>query len=66
MAKTKKPQAGVTKKMFSWMSSTVTLTSAQEIDPWFDTKKAYLQELELALDNLLKTSNMLLLKHKGA
>jgi len=66
VAKTKKPQTTVTKKMFSWMSSTVSqqLSPAVEIDPWFESKKQYLTDLEAALDACLKTSGTVLTKEQ--
>lgn len=65
-AKTKKPPATVTKKVFSWMSSTVTqqLSPAVEVDTWFGDKKQYLQDLESALEACLKTSGTVLVKEK--
>jgi len=63
-AKTKKPPATVTKKVFSWMSSTVTqqLSPAVEVDPWFEGKKQYLLDLDSALEACLKTSGVVLTK----
>jgi len=65
-AKTKKPPATVTKKVFSWMSSTVShqLSPAIETDQQFDDKKQYLLRLESALEACLKTSEGLVTKEK--
>ncbi|KAL6066795.1 PX domain-containing protein [Balamuthia mandrillaris] len=64
-AKTKKPQAGYTKKVFSFLSSAVTMSAPQEVDQWFEEKKNYLADLSDSLATMLQSSQTLSAKRRG-
>jgi len=59
--KTTKPQTGVTKKMFSWVSSTVnqSLSPAVEVDEFFAKKDEYLSQLVTQLSEVLRISKLI-------
>jgi len=59
--KVAKPQAGVTKKMLSWVSTTVNqaVSPAVEIDEFFSRKEEYLSGLVFQMSELLRITKLL-------
>ena len=65
--KVAKPQAGMTKKMFSWVSTTVNqaVSPATEIDEFFAKKDEYLNYLHAQMSEQLRISKLLSQKQNG-